>query len=517
MKKLIWIMLMGIILTGCSVPTDQPNPQPAAKPEEKTLTQDVQIENLIKQLGDEDWQSREKAQQELIKIGEPIKPYFQEELRSKYPNSEVRLRSKQVWKEISRNSIKQIGRIWWCNNRDLISTDIAGEGRKSIEIVIEKLPVEDRSLSGVIPQPHGRKMLLSFGGGALNRPHALYLLNTEDHYPIEIAFFPAGGSRIGPVAWSPNGKMIAYITGQFSDKNNSIHIYDVDKKQHLEEFDAILSRCYNPLFTQFYPWTSDSRCLVGMSWKKNDKQNVIQLWKLNIISKEENLLCTMTMPAIYDERWTGWSLSPEGNDLAVITSELIVIGQRQYTLSLYSDDKLVQTYKDSSNYVGWAPDGKKIAFWARSEDQGYGLYCYDFVTRSRITILPPSVANPSSSLFTWFDSERLLVVLPSTSGKEHKIILFPLTGEPGQTMVEDGADNGSPIIVPDGKLFLFYRIMASRQMPQPVQMSSIRGRDVRYALCAYDVVERCEIVLKEDSHFGSEGGAGKGFIVFDCR
>jgi HEAT repeat protein len=97
MKKVIWIILMGMILMGCSASSNQIKSQPADKPEEKQLTKESTIEELIKQLGNEDWQTREKASQNLIAMGNVAVPRLKEALNDKDP--EVRKRALWVLNE----------------------------------------------------------------------------------------------------------------------------------------------------------------------------------------------------------------------------------------------------------------------------------------------------------------------------------------------------------------------------------------------------------------------------------
>ena len=54
----------------------------------------AKIEVLIKQLGDEDWRTRESAEESLRKIGEPAKIFLKEAIQSKDP--EVKMRATQL-------------------------------------------------------------------------------------------------------------------------------------------------------------------------------------------------------------------------------------------------------------------------------------------------------------------------------------------------------------------------------------------------------------------------------------
>lgn len=91
-KWLIGIVLSGFILAGCASSSPQVELQPPDKPAEQPLTEQDRVETLIKQLGDDDWETREKAQQELIQLGEmlDIKPVLQK--YENHPDLEVRLR-----------------------------------------------------------------------------------------------------------------------------------------------------------------------------------------------------------------------------------------------------------------------------------------------------------------------------------------------------------------------------------------------------------------------------------------
>jgi len=61
-------------------------------------TEEEKIIQLIKQLGDDDWQKREAATQELIKIGRPTTKYLKQVIE--HQDAEVRLRVKMVLSEI---------------------------------------------------------------------------------------------------------------------------------------------------------------------------------------------------------------------------------------------------------------------------------------------------------------------------------------------------------------------------------------------------------------------------------
>jgi len=69
--------------------------QQSNREQKLTTEQETKIKELIKQLGNDDFQTREKAQEELIKLGKSIKPYLEPFLESE--DMEVRHRAKKIW------------------------------------------------------------------------------------------------------------------------------------------------------------------------------------------------------------------------------------------------------------------------------------------------------------------------------------------------------------------------------------------------------------------------------------
>jgi len=76
--------------------------------EPRTTIDEARIKELIRQLGADDWQTRETATKELIKIGKPIEPPLYEALQSKDP--EIRLRAQMIWDAI--HALPKLQAIW---------------------------------------------------------------------------------------------------------------------------------------------------------------------------------------------------------------------------------------------------------------------------------------------------------------------------------------------------------------------------------------------------------------------
>jgi hypothetical protein len=103
-KWLIGIVLSWFIFAGCAASPTQAELPPPEKPAEQPLTEQDRVETLIKQLGDDDWATREKAQQRLIQLGEmlDIKPVLQK--YENRPDLEVRLRISRILAKLNKKS-----------------------------------------------------------------------------------------------------------------------------------------------------------------------------------------------------------------------------------------------------------------------------------------------------------------------------------------------------------------------------------------------------------------------------
>jgi hypothetical protein len=91
--------LIILLIGGCGTTNQKPEvgsqkPE-VSKPEDRSTGEPAnRINELIKQLGDDDWKVREKATEELIKIGKPAIEQVKEALGSKDP--EVRQRANHI-------------------------------------------------------------------------------------------------------------------------------------------------------------------------------------------------------------------------------------------------------------------------------------------------------------------------------------------------------------------------------------------------------------------------------------
>jgi len=119
MKQVIIIfvlgfILVGLIITGCAAPapvtsTDTTNKSPdqtppTTSPDKKPSTK---IEELITQLGDEDFNTRESTTAELEKIGEPVMEPLRKTL-NETKNPEIRMRGQMIIRNIEqRQRIKK--------------------------------------------------------------------------------------------------------------------------------------------------------------------------------------------------------------------------------------------------------------------------------------------------------------------------------------------------------------------------------------------------------------------------
>jgi hypothetical protein len=87
------------ILVGCSAPqngTKEPKDERTEKPQSEIRIPQSEIEMLIQQLGDDDWEIREKAQGELIKLGETMLKQYRALMQSKVKEEELKNVKEQI-------------------------------------------------------------------------------------------------------------------------------------------------------------------------------------------------------------------------------------------------------------------------------------------------------------------------------------------------------------------------------------------------------------------------------------
>lgn len=98
MTKRLWLILTGILLGGILVAITYAETEKTEPADQATLQ--AKIERLIKNLGADDWKTREEATEELKKIGRPAIPALKKALESDDP--EVTWRSRLIIRAIDR-------------------------------------------------------------------------------------------------------------------------------------------------------------------------------------------------------------------------------------------------------------------------------------------------------------------------------------------------------------------------------------------------------------------------------
>ncbi|MFC1525058.1 HEAT repeat domain-containing protein, partial [Planctomycetota bacterium] len=93
--------------------TPSPNPSPAWEGNGKRELQ-ARIEQLIKQLGADDWYEREDATRALEEINSPAEPFLKEAL--KHIDTEIVLRARKILETIA---IKKLGKLVFVRNETL--------------------------------------------------------------------------------------------------------------------------------------------------------------------------------------------------------------------------------------------------------------------------------------------------------------------------------------------------------------------------------------------------------------
>lgn len=109
-RKIVILIVLGILISNTWL-YGQETKEPAPKSKQTEAPMDVgklkaQIEQLIQQLGDDNWQIREAAQTELGRIGRPAQPALEKALNEN-KDPEIRLRASALLKQIANSQAKQ--------------------------------------------------------------------------------------------------------------------------------------------------------------------------------------------------------------------------------------------------------------------------------------------------------------------------------------------------------------------------------------------------------------------------
>lgn len=280
MKKVSLIVLAVFILVGCSTGKNQ------VASRENTIQDAKYIRQLISQLGAEDWQTREKAQKDLTKIGEKLIEQYKKSDKDKREKIKGKIKlfadalregckSKELEMKMRANKIRQhfysltILKIAFISKGTVYMMDEDGKNQTQVttkQVYSSKNPDGKRIVSR--PTRNGNFEIYIMDADGKNQTR-LTNNNVDD---------------MGP-AWSPDGKKIAFYSNR--DGNNEIYVMDSDGKNQ--------TRLTNNKSLDFMPaWSPDGRKIIFSSYRDGNED----IYVMDRDGKNEINLTKNKAPAI---------------------------------------------------------------------------------------------------------------------------------------------------------------------------------------------------------------------------
>jgi len=202
MKRILIVLCASaVIIGGCQTKelknqrTEEQNSASPASPAGGRIPNSA-IEELIVQLGDDDWETREKAQKELTAIGEQL---IQECRQNRFTAETQRSQSKDKIKQFA----DVLQKAWW---------------DKEPEIKMRANNIRQHLYS--LPQLT-KIAFVSWRDGNPN----IYVMDSDGKNQTRLT--ENNGNNISP-AWSPDGKKIAFVSNRSG--NYQIYVMDSDGK-----------------------------------------------------------------------------------------------------------------------------------------------------------------------------------------------------------------------------------------------------------------------------------------------
>ncbi|MEK7450264.1 MAG: DPP IV N-terminal domain-containing protein [Planctomycetota bacterium] len=323
--SLLMVMLV-IIMGNCRMKSELPTDKSTGP--ELTLTNNQQ---LIKQLGAEDWQTREKAQKELIQLGEKM---IEEYRKLKQQATSDRKQAEKLQSKIN-NLKSEIGKF----------TDALRESAKGNEPEIKRRVWSIRQHFYRLTQPKIAFASNRDDGGLHSE---IYVMDADGKNPTRLTHkgaddrFPMTMPGNETPAWSPDGTKIAFCSGR--NGNPGIWIMSADGKDQIRLTDNSEGH-FSPVWSSNGTKIAFSSGIIGKS----------EIYVIDADGKNQIRLTNNQVADLFP------SWSPDGTKIAFFSgldnnSEIYVMdadGKNQIRLTNNQVEDL---------FPAWSPDGKRIVF-----------------------------------------------------------------------------------------------------------------------------------------------------------
>ncbi len=389
MTRIITILSILVLATGC-----------VAEQKDVPTHGDGKIGQLIKDLGAEDIETREKAQGELIKIGEGlIQQYLKEKRQEENPeasNLELITSNVKTFADGLQNA---------CKSSDL---EVKMRASKILQTLCSRY------------QPKTKVAFASHAGGNSN----IYVMDLEDKTAQRLT---KGEAACGKPVWSPDGKRIAFMT----DSAHTICAMDADGGNL-----TLLPLIKGPKEPE--GWSPDGKCLLFTSITAS----VLAEGNIYIADADGNNVRQLTT-----DGGSGPVYSPDGGKIAFIStkrsSESDRFSSGIYVMEAGGENltKLAELTKFNREgdfrKIAWSPDGKKLALATN-----YNIYTIDADGAPDVVgglpIVPRSEAERGKNLKKI--SRHSYSTCPAWSPDGQKIVFICDEGKGVSVMDADGSN-----------------------------------------------------------------------------
>lgn len=311
---------------------------------QKDLEVKAHIEQLIKQLGADDWYEREAATRALEEIGLPAEPYLKEALRC--PDAEIVLRAKNI---LQRIEIKSQGKIVFARGNAIWTMDADGkEQTKLVEGIKSGKTLDLLKTMEVLYaptwSPDGKRIL--FVGDSEGNDE-IYLMDENGRHLKNLTNHP---SADGAPCWSADGKQIVFMSNRAG--NSEIYRMEADGQN--------VVRLTNHLAADEFPaWSPDGKLIAFVSMRDGN-------YEVYVMGPDgSNLKRLSRTPG--QNLFSSWS--PDSQKIIFVSSQQDEWGI--YLTDVTGQNQICLAEPHAMNFnPAWSPDGRKIAFMSNRDGNG---------------------------------------------------------------------------------------------------------------------------------------------------
>ena len=229
-------------------------------------------------------------------------------------------------------------------------------------------------------------------------------------------------AEVGPVAWSPDGRRLAFASGR--EGNPEVYVMNADGSRQRR-----LTRNAAPSYE--LAWSPDGRRIAFLS-RRDDNSEIY------VMNADGGGLRNLTRDPAGDSTFA-WS--PDGRKIAFMSKR-----DGTWDIHLMNADgsglRNLTRHPASDSAPAWSPDGRKIAF---GRDGEIHLMNADGSGLRNLTRHPASDSAPA-----WSPDGRKIAF-----GRDGEIYVMNADGRSLRRLTRNPASDGSPVFSPDGRKIAF--------------------------------------------------------------